>query len=284
LILLDGSTLAKKLEKQIQQDVASFAEKSGVTPGLATVQVGNNPASSVYVGKKHQACKKVGIRSERVELDEDVSQEALLGHVLRLNLDPAIHGILVQLPLPKHLDASMIIQSIDPAKDVDGFHLENVGRLYVDGSGLVPCTPQGVMALLGEYDVPIAGKRAVVVGRSLIVGKPVAQLLLSQNATVTIAHSKSENIRALCKEAQILVVAAGQPEMVRHDWVAPGACVVDVGIHRNSSGKIVGDVNFDEVSQIAGFLSPVPGGVGPLTISMLMQNTLKAARGIHVGK
>ena len=277
MTLLDGTKLAKRLEGETAAKVAAFRSSRGVTPGLATVLVGEDPASRVYVGNKHKACARVGIRSERVDLSADASENEILSAVERLNLDPKIHGILVQLPLPRGIDAHRVVQSVSPLKDVDGFHVENVGRLASGQDGLVPCTPQGVMALLAEYRIPLEGAHAVVIGRSQVVGKPVAQLLLAKNATVTIAHSKTKDLPALCAQADVVVAACGQPKIVRGDWIRPGAAVVDVGIHRMPDGKLAGDVDFASVSGVAGFLSPVPGGVGPLTIAMLLSNTLKAA-------
>lgn len=278
---MDGTKLSKKIELQLQSEVLTLKSTQKLTPGLATLQVGKDPASSVYVRRKHEACKRVGIQSYQIELPESVSQEELLNQIEQLNRDDKVHGILVQLPLPKQLDSKIVLQSISPQKDVDGFHYINIGRMVADGSGLVPCTPQGVMALLDEYHIDCAGKHAVVVGRSQIVGKPVSQLLLARHSTVTIAHSKTQNLAALCKTADILVAACGQPELVKADWVKPGATVIDVGIHRTAEGKLVGDVLFNEVSKVAGAISPVPGGVGPLTIAMLLKNTLKAAKESH---
>lgn len=277
MILLDGKTFSKKLRKELAEETNSFVSATGVTPGLATVLTGDDPASRVYVNSKVKACKEVGIYSRKVELPESISEAALLQEVDQLNGDPAIHGILVQLPLPKQISAERVLERIDPEKDVDGFHVVNVGRLSTGQSGFVPCTPLGIVRLLEEYKVPIQGAEAVVVGRSNIVGKPVAQLLLKRHATVTLCHSRTKDLKEVCQRADILVAAIGKAEMVSGDWVKPGAAVVDVGINRKEDGKLVGDVAFADASQKAGWISPVPGGVGPLTIAMLLSNTLEAA-------
>lgn len=280
MILLDGKGLADRIKLGIKEDVLAFKREKGVTPGLATIQVGMDAASTVYVRKKHEACKAVGITSEKIELPSTTQEEKLLEVIHELNQSKKTHGILIQLPLPKHMDTPKLVQSVSPEKDVDGFHFINIGKLMAQADGFVPCTPQGVLALLKEYKIDLVGTRAVVLGRSLIVGKPMGQLLLNENATVTFAHSKSKDVKALCLEADVLIVACGQPELVKGDWIKPGACVVDVGIHRDSNGRILGDVSFEEVAKKAGHITPVPGGVGPLTIAMLLQNTLKAARAL----
>jgi methylenetetrahydrofolate dehydrogenase (NADP+)/methenyltetrahydrofolate cyclohydrolase len=278
VILLDGKALSKKIRDQLSSRIGEFARASGFAPGLATVLIGDDPASRVYVNSKGKSCGEVGIRSWKIALPGEVEEGALCREIDRLNQDPEIHGILVQLPLPAQISTERILSRIDPEKDVDGFHPVNVGRLSTGRSGFVPCTPLGVMRLLEEYGVPVAGSHAVVVGRSNIVGKPMAQLLLNANATVTVCHSRTRNLPDICRQADVLVAATGKPEMIRGDWVREGAAVVDVGIHRREDGKLTGDVAFNEVAPRAGWISPVPGGVGPLTIAMLLSNTLDAAQ------
>lgn len=274
-VKMDGATLAKRIRKEIAAKTQQMME-SGVFPHLTVVVVGSDPASAVYVRNKEHACKEAGIRSTVVRLDEDCDQETLEQVICRLNEDADVHGILVQLPLPKHLNTSRVVSLIDPKKDVDGFHAVNCGLLLGGGGGFVPCTPLGVMEILKEYRIELRGKRAVVIGRSGIVGKPVALLLLEADATVTICHSHTENLAAITREADILVVAAGRAGFITKDMIKPGATVIDVGINRKEEGGICGDVAPD-VFETAGYMTPVPGGVGPMTIAMLLRNTLDAA-------
>ena len=274
-VMIDGRAVAKNWKEEIAKQTAGLIGK-GVTPHLAVVLVGENPASQVYVRNKENACIKAGIRSTVIRLDEGCTQAELEDTVRKLNGDASVHGILVQLPLPKHLDESRVLALIDPDKDVDGFHAMNSGRLMNGQPRFVPCTPLGVMKLLEAYDIPVAGRHAVIIGRSNIVGKPMAMLLLAKDATVTVCHSKTRNLSELARQADILVAAVGRPGFVTADMVKPGAAVIDVGINR-VDGQIVGDVA-PEVEQVAGYLTPVPGGVGQMTIAMLLANTLDAAR------
>jgi methylenetetrahydrofolate dehydrogenase (NADP+) / methenyltetrahydrofolate cyclohydrolase len=276
--LLDGKKLAEKIQNELKVDVDAFKMQTGITPGLATLRIGNDEASKVYVNRKAKMCAEVGMHSVKMEMPEDLSEAALLKEVNRLNGDPSIHGILVQLPLPKQISSERVIQEIAVQKDVDGFHVVNAGLLAIGQPGMVACTPLGVIRILDEYKIPIQGAHAVVVGRSNIVGKPVAQLLLQRHATVTICHSRTKDLPAVCRSADILVAAIGKLEMVRGDWIKKGAAVIDVGINRKPDGKLAGDVAFDEAKEIAGWITPVPGGVGPLTIAMLLSNTLLAAK------
>lgn len=269
------------MRQEIKDEAARLYKSTGRQPGLAVIQVGENSASSVYVSNKKKACEQAGIKSFGYHLPEEVTQEELLGLVRSLNDDANVHGILCQLPLPGHLNEFEVLCAIDPAKDVDGFHPYNVGLLSVGRRTLVSCTPAGVVEMLVRSGVEIAGKECVIVGRSNIVGKPVAQLMLSRNATVTVTHSKTKDLPAVCSRADILIVAIGKPEFVTAGFVKPGAVVIDVGINRDENGKLVGDVDFDAVSEIAGMISPVPGGVGPMTITMLLANTLEAFRNIN---
>ncbi|MGI6037105.1 MAG: bifunctional methylenetetrahydrofolate dehydrogenase/methenyltetrahydrofolate cyclohydrolase FolD [Limnochordia bacterium] len=275
-LIIDGKQVAAQIRSQLAQEVAQMKE-GGITPGLAVVIVGDDPASRVYVNMKKKACDQVGIYSREYALPQETEQDQLLALIEELNRDPAIHGILVQLPLPSHLEEERILEAIDPAKDVDGFHPINVGKLALGQDCLVPCTPAGIIRLIKETGLPIAGQEAVVVGRSNIVGKPVAQLLLGENATVTLCHSRTRDLAEVCRRADILVAAVGRPAMIRGDWIKPGAIVIDVGINR-VDGKLVGDVAFGEAQEHAGYITPVPGGVGPMTIAMLLQNTVHAAR------
>jgi methylenetetrahydrofolate dehydrogenase (NADP+)/methenyltetrahydrofolate cyclohydrolase len=256
--------------------VAAY-KAQGKEIGMAVIQVGNDPASSVYVGNKKKACAYIGIRSESYELPEETTQEELLALIQRLNRDEKIQGILVQLPVPAHIDENTVIKAISPQKDVDGFHPESVGALCIGQPGFVSCTPAGIIQLLKRSGIEIQGKECVVVGRSNIVGKPMAQLLLRENGTVTITHSKTKDLRAVCKRADILVVAIGQPKMIDASYVKEGAVVIDVGIHRNADNHLCGDVDFDSVEPVAAAITPVPGGVGPMTIAMLMNNCVEAA-------
>ena len=275
--ILDGKSLAAQVRAGVQQEAARLAQR-GIRPGLAVILAGDDPASKVYVRNKVRACEETGVRSSLFEYPGSVSQGELLDRVARLNADPAVHGILVQLPLPKPVDALRVLDAVSPAKDVDGFHDENLGALLAGKPGLVPCTPAGVMRLLDHAAVPLAGRRAVVIGRSNIVGKPLALLLLQRDATVTICHSKSRNIEAIAAEADILVAAIGRAKLVGAAMVKPGACVVDVGVNRLPDGTLAGDVDFHAAKEVAGWITPVPGGVGPMTIAMLLQNCLYAAR------
>lgn len=275
--LLDGKVLSKKIKEQVKEDVADLKEK-GIHVGLAVVIVGGDPASRIYVNNKKKACAATGIDSFEYALDESVAEEELLKLIKELNNDNKVNGILVQLPLPKHINEEKVIMAIDPKKDVDCFHPENVGRLMIGNPVVLPCTPAGVMELIRESGVTISGKDCVVIGRSNIVGKPQAMLLLAENGTVTVCHSKTRDIKEVCKRADILVAAVGRPGFVTADMVKEGAVVIDVGINRLENNKVVGDVDFDEVSKIASAITPVPGGVGPMTIAMLMKNTARAAR------
>jgi len=281
--IIDGKAISKQVREEIAADVAIFKEKHGCVPGLAVIIVGNDPASQVYVRNKKRACEEVGFYSESYELPESTTQQELVALIERLNGDDKINGILVQLPLPKHLNETEILLKIRPEKDVDAFHPYNVGKIMIGNYDFLPCTPAGVMVLLERSGVEIRGKRCVVIGRSNIVGKPMAMLLLHANGTVTICHSRTQNLKEICREADILVASIGKPEFVRGDMVKDGAVVVDVGINRLESGKLVGDVAFSEVEPKASYITPVPGGVGPMTITMLLQNTLTAAE-IACGK
>ena len=276
--LIDGKLISAQIRAEIKEEVAAFEEERGFVPGLAVVIVGENPASQVYVRNKARACAEVGFYSEVHELSASTTQEELNALVDRLNGDERIHGILVQLPLPKHLDETEVLLRIDPAKDVDAFHPYNVGKIMIGDYDFLPCTPAGVMALLERSGIDPAGKRCVVIGRSNIVGKPMAMLLLHANGTVTVCHSRTQNLAALCREADILVVAIGRADFVGADMVKPGAVVIDVGMNRREDGKLTGDVDFAAVEPIASAITPVPGGVGPMTITMLLKNTLTAAR------
>ena len=275
--IIDGKLVSSKIRANIKEDVAAFTKKNGVTPALAVILVGEDPASQVYVRNKHKACLEAGIRSIEIKLPEDTSEEDLLTKIRDLNSDESVHGILVQLPLPRHINEDNIINSISQDKDVDAFHPANVGKIVIGKYDFLPCTPAGIMSLLDYYNVTIEGKRCVVVGRSNIVGKPMALLLLERNGTVTVAHSRTVNLPSITREADILVVAVGRPNFIGADMVKDGAVVVDVGINRIADGRLVGDVDFAEVSKKASLITPVPGGVGPMTITTLLRNTLKAA-------
>jgi methylenetetrahydrofolate dehydrogenase (NADP+)/methenyltetrahydrofolate cyclohydrolase len=274
--LIDGKALAQQFRSEAAVRVERL-KAQGVTPGLAVVIVGEDPASKVYVRNKALACEQAGMHSEVHALPADTSQSQLLAFLARLNADPRIHGILVQLPLPKPLDAHAVIEAIDPGKDVDGFHWQNVGGLVVGEAAFYPCTPWGVMKMLEEEGVKVEGKHAVVVGRSNIVGKPMALLLLNASATVTVCHSRTPDLGAVTRQADILVAAVGKARMIRADMVKPGAVVIDVGINRLPDGKLAGDVDFGPVAEVASMITPVPGGVGPMTIAMLLANTVKSA-------
>ncbi|MDE6712313.1 MAG: bifunctional methylenetetrahydrofolate dehydrogenase/methenyltetrahydrofolate cyclohydrolase FolD [Lachnospiraceae bacterium] len=269
--VIDGKKISQEIKEELKGQVAALKEE-GKEIALAVIQVGEDPASSVYVGNKKKACAYIGIRSESYELPETVTQEELIALIERLNRDNKINGILVQLPLPEHIDEDAVIKAIAPAKDVDGFHPESVGALLIGQPGFLPCTPAGIIQLLKRSNIEIAGKECVVIGRSNIVGKPMAVLLLRENGTVTITHSKTRNLKEVCKRADILVVAIGKPKMINREYVKEGATVIDVGIHRNAENKLCGDVDYEDVFPIAGAITPVPGGVGPMTIAMLMNN------------
>lgn len=275
--IIDGRALAQSLRHEIKQDVARLKEL-GITPGLAVILVGDDPASHTYVNGKAKACQEVGIYSEVIRLPQETQEAHLLERIEALNHNPAIHGILVQLPLPRHISEEKVIAAISPTKDVDGFHPYNAGRLMIGQPEFIPCTPYGILHMIRSTGQSIAGKRAVIVGRSNIVGKPMAMLLLQEHATVTICHSRTNDLPSITKEADILVAACGQPQLVGADHVKAGAMVIDVGINRTAEGKLVGDVCFDEVAEKAAYITPVPGGVGPMTITMLLFNTVQAAR------
>ena len=277
-ILIDGKETARAVRGEIRDAVSAFTKESGVIPGLAVVIVGDDPASRVYVRNKHRACEEVGIRSDVHALPADTSEAELLALVAGLNADPTVNGILVQLPLPKHLDEEKVILAIDPAKDVDAFHPVNVGKIMIGNFTFAPCTPAGVMELLRHYNIPVAGKHCVIIGRSNIVGKPQAMLMLKENATVTVCHSRTVGLADITRTADILVAAVGRLGFVTADMVRDGAVVIDVGINRTAEGKLCGDVDFAAVSEKASYITPVPGGVGPMTITMLLKNTLAAAK------
>ena len=278
--LLEGKVFAAKLKEEAGKKAQELKAKYGITPGLAVIIVGENPASQVYVRNKHKACTELGFYSEGVELPATTTREELLAEIQHLNNDEKIHGILVQLPLPKDLQPyeSEVLEAINPLKDVDGFHPVNVGRLVTGQKALVPCTPHGCLRMLELAEIPVEGANAVIIGRSNIVGKPMLHLLLGKNATVTICHSRTKNLAEITRQADILVAAVGKAGFVTADMVKPGAAVIDVGINRIAPKKLVGDVDFEAVKEVAGAITPVPGGVGLLTIAMLMQNTVEAAR------
>ena len=285
-IRIDGKAMAEVVRNEVAEGVARLKADHGITPGLAVVLVGEDPASQVYVRNKVKQTEACGMRSFHHVLDRETSRDQLMTLIDLLNTDDQVHGILVQLPLPDHLNSKDVIEAIDPAKDVDGFHTRNVGTLWTGGSSFVPCTPLGCLKLLKSVEPEIAGKHAVVIGRSNIVGRPMAALLLNESATVTIAHSKTADLPALCRQADILVAAVGRPQMVKSDWIKPGAIVLDVGINRipteDGKGRLVGDVDFDDVATVAGAITPVPGGPGPMTIACLLANTLQAAKRSHI--
>jgi methylenetetrahydrofolate dehydrogenase (NADP+)/methenyltetrahydrofolate cyclohydrolase len=275
--IIDGNALAQHWREQVARDCVDLQAR-GVKPGLAVLLVGDNPASQVYVRNKVKACVQAGLHSVLEHLPANLSESDLLARVEALNRDPLIHGILVQLPLPAHIDAHKVIEAIDPAKDVDGFHVASAGALMTGMPGFWPCTPHGCMKMLESIGYSLSGKHAVVIGRSNIVGKPMALMLLAQNATVTICHSRTVNLKAITLQADVIVAAVGQRNTVTADMVKPGAVVIDVGMNRNEAGKLCGDVDFEGVRQVAGHITPVPGGVGPMTIAMLLVNTLESAR------
>jgi methylenetetrahydrofolate dehydrogenase (NADP+)/methenyltetrahydrofolate cyclohydrolase len=274
--ILDGKALAAAVRASVEETVARLVAR-GVRPGLAVILAGDNPASAVYVRNKARACDETGVRSELHRYGGDVTERALLDRIAALNADPGVHGILVQLPLPDRINARRVLEAIAPAKDIDGFHLENLGALVAGQPKLVPCTPAAVMRLIEHAGVTLAGRRAVVIGRSNIVGKPLALLLLQKDATVTICHSKTMELQKLTREADVLVAAVGRPKLVTAAMVKPGACVIDVGINRLGDGTLAGDVDFDAVKSVAGWITPVPGGVGPMTIALLLENCVRAA-------
>lgn len=276
--IIDGKRIAAEVRADIADRVTAFKAENGFAPGLAVVIVGSDPASCVYVRNKKKACEAAGMNSRVIELSESTTQEELLACVNELAEDSTVHGILVQLPLPKHLDENAVIAAIPPEKDVDAFTTENVGRIMLGDFDFLPCTPAGIMTILSREGIEIAGKRCVVIGRSNIVGKPMAMLLLHANGTVTVCHSRTKNLAEVTREADILVVAIGKARFVTADMVKPGAVVIDVGMNRDGEGKLCGDVDFDSVEKVAGAITPVPGGVGPMTITTLLENTLTAAR------
>ena len=275
--IIDGKVISAQIREEIAEKVKEYNAKTGKLPGLAVVIVGENPASQVYVRNKKKACEQVGFNSWVYEMPEETTQQELNALIDKLNDDDEVHGILVQLPLPKHLNEEEIILRIKPEKDVDAFHPYNVGRITIGNPKFLPCTPAGIMELLHRSNIEISGKECVVIGRSNIVGKPMALLLLSKNGTVTVCHSKTKDLKKVCKRADILVVAIGKADFVTADMVKEGAVVIDVGMNRNAEGKLTGDVDFASVSEVASHITPVPGGVGPMTITMLLQNTLRAA-------
>jgi len=283
--IIDGKKVAQEIREELKQEIAKL-KKRGIKPGLAAVLVGENPASKVYVSMKAKACEETGIYSKKVHLPAETPQEELIQIIDGLNRDERIHGILVQLPLPDHLDQRAVLEKVDPAKDVDGFHPVNLGKLLIakyweELPTFVPCTPAGVIKLIESTGAKIEGAQAVVVGRSVIVGKPVAMLLMAKQATVSMCHSRTRDLPAVTKTADILVVAAGKPKLITADMIKPGAVVIDVGVNRIGEKQIVGDVDFESAKDVAGYITPVPGGVGPMTIAMLLSNTVKAAKMQH---
>lgn len=275
--LIDGKLISTQIKDELKLEVAELKEK-GIVPCLAVIQVGNDPASSVYVNNKKKACAYIGIESLSYELDETISQGELLGIIDELNHNDMVNGILIQLPLPKHIDEEAVIKAIKPEKDVDGFHPETVGNMCIGSKGFLPCTPAGVIQLLKRSNIEIEGKECVVIGRSNIVGKPMALLLLRENGTVTITHSRTKDLKEITKRADILIAAIGKPKFVTADYVKEGAVIIDVGIHRNADNKLCGDVDFDDVIDKVSAITPVPGGVGPMTIAMLMNNCVETVR------
>lgn len=278
--IIDGKQIAKKKHEEISREVEKLKIEN-IIPGLVVILVGNNPASRTYVKSKEKTCTNLGMNSVLIELPESVSENELLAKIEELNLDKSIHGILIQLPLPKHINEKKVIETIVPEKDVDGFHPINIGRMMTGQDAFLPCTPYGIMVMLEEMNISIEGKHVVVVGRSNIVGKPSGQLFLNENATVTYCHSKTRDLKAITTQADILVAAVGRVNFITAEHVKEGAVVIDVGINRNHEGKLCGDVHFQEVKEKAGYITPVPGGVGPMTITMLMYNTLKSAKNIQ---
>ena len=275
--ILDGKALAASMRIDLNQRVDALVRR-GVKPGLAVILAGDDPASKVYVRNKTRACEEVGVRSQQIDYPASVTQAELIARISKLNADPAVHGILVQLPLPKHVDSARVLAAVAPEKDVDGFHELNLGALLAGRPRVVPCTPAGVMRLLEHAGVPLAGRHAVVIGRSNIVGKPVALLLLQKDASVTICHSKTKNLAEISRQADVLIAAVGHAKLVTASMVKPGACVIDVGMNRLPDGKLAGDVDFETVKEVAGAITPVPGGVGPMTIAMLLENCVESCR------
>lgn len=275
--LIDGKALAAKMQAELANKVKQMQEKHGIVPGLAVVLVGDNPASQVYVRNKERSAQAAGFKSETVRVSENITEQEMLSLIEQYNKDTRFHGILVQLPLPSHIDEQKVLHAIVPDKDVDGFHPTNMGHLWSGHPVMVPCTPAGVMEMLAAYDISLEGKHAVVIGRSNIVGKPMAQLLLEKNATVTLTHSRTHHLPKIAKKADILVAAIGRANFVTADYIKEGAVVIDVGINRDDNGKLCGDVKFDEVEPLASYITPVPGGVGPMTITMLMEQTYQSA-------
>ena len=277
-VIIDGKQVSKELRIEVAKEVEELKSKYNVTPGLAVILVGDDPASAVYVRNKHKACKEVGINSLQIVMPADTTEEVLLDKINELNADDSVNGILVQLPLPKHISEEKIINAISPEKDVDAFHPTNVGKIMLGKYDFLPCTPAGIMELLKYYNVDINGKECVVIGRSNIVGKPMALLLLAQNGTVTVCHSRTKDLAATVARADILVVAIGKPNFITGDMIKPGAVVIDVGINRLENNKLCGDVEFESAEAVSSMITPVPGGVGPMTITMLLKNTLTAAK------
>lgn len=275
--IIDGKVISAQIKEELKTEVAALKEK-GVTPCLAVIQVGNDPASSVYVNNKKKACAYIGIESLAYELDECTTQQELVSLIEELNQNEKVNGILVQLPLPKHINEDIIIQTISPKKDVDGFHPMSVGNMCIGSKGFLSCTPAGIIQLLKRSGVTIEGKECVIVGRSNIVGKPMALLLLRENGTVTVAHSRTKDLKEITNRADILIVAIGKPKFITADYIKEGAVVIDVGIHRNADNKLCGDVDFEDVKEKVSAITPVPGGVGPMTIAMLMENCVEAVR------
>ena len=274
--LMDGKKTASEIKSRIRREVSDLTQ-SGIQPGLAAVRVGDFAPSAIYVRNKRRACEEAGIYSEEHHLPEDIPEEQLISLIKKFNADPQINGILVQLPLPKHLNADRIVRTISPEKDVDGLHPYNIGLLTMGEPRFVPCTPAGVLEMLDHYKIPIEGQRAVIIGRSNLVGKPAALLLMHRHATITVCHSRTRDIQKVCQQADILIVAMGKPQFITADMVKGGAAVIDVGINRLPDGKLVGDVDFSKVEPKAGWITPVPGGVGPMTIAMLLKNTVMSA-------
>lgn len=277
--IINGQLLAKELRENMKNEVAELKQK-GLTPHLTVILIGDDPASHSYVRGKEKASAEVGISSEIIRMEKTVDQKTLLTKIAELNKDENVHGILVQLPLPNHIEEQKVIEAIDPAKDVDGFHPINIGRMMVGQDAFLPCTPYGIIEMLKSKNIEIVGKHVVVMGRSNIVGKPMGQLLLNENATVTYCHSKTQDIKSYTKKADILIVAVGKANIVDASYIKDGAVVIDVGVNRTEEGKLTGDVDFDDVKEVASFLTPVPKGVGPMTITMLLSNTIKAAKGL----
>ncbi len=276
--IIDGKKVSAQVKEEVKKQTLELKEQYGITPGLAVVIVGDDPASRVYVNNKKKACEFVGFKSEEFSLPAETTQEELLNLVKTLNEKKDINGILVQLPLPEHLDDKAVIEAIDPLKDVDAFHAVNVGKIMLGEYDFMPCTPAGVMEMLHSYNIPVNSKNCVVIGRSNIVGKPMSMLLLHENGTVTICHSRTQNLAEICSKADILVAAVGKPKFVTADMVKEGAVVIDVGMDRDENGKLCGDVDFENVKDKCSYITPVPGGVGPMTVATLMKNTLKAAK------